>query len=411
MIKYLGKYRINCEWDRGSLEPIKEDLFISCYKDAQIYRAYKNKLAYYRPSRGNSEVLARELIGLGGCKLAKEFHDNKYRSFFINTSYDDLSQLNVSDSLTYHVPSSKGCAKKREVALAYARDYYGEMTGKLIDTHPTSKIFLVHYTLGGGTGGGLSNFFMATLRNKLKEMGKKDATIIAVVAKPRKFESYQLQYNAKKSLEELYTLVGANIVDQYYIINNDSRDDLDDINMEHYMLFDRWIEGEGANNSSNADESERLDLFKSKGQSLMFTFDATDIDSFRENCKEAYDNSIYCHAVRKPKMVGYALYNGINQEEAIEVLEQTIGFFPNDHSTPTKVSNIVMVSGVIDEKTNKAIENSIVELANKKAGLINGEVNDEIEEVKIETVNVDSNKKNEKKESMASIDDILKFFS
>lgn len=65
MIKYLGKYRINCEWDKNSLEPIKDDLFISCYKDAQIYRAYENKLAYYRPSRGNSEVLARELMELG----------------------------------------------------------------------------------------------------------------------------------------------------------------------------------------------------------------------------------------------------------------------------------------------------------------------------------------------------------
>ena len=348
-------------------------------------------------------------IGQGGCKLAKEFHDNKYRSFFINTSYDDLSQLKVEDDLSYHIPSSKGCAKNREVALAYGRNYYGEMTGKLMDTHPTAKIFLVHYTLGGGTGGGLSNLFMATLKTKLKEMGKENsATIIAVVAKPRNFESYQLQANAKKSLEELHVLVQSDVVDQYYIIDNDSRDNLDDINMEHYMLFDRWIEGEGANNNSNADESERLDLFKSKGQSMMFTFDAIDSEGFKEGCKTAYDNSIYCHTTKKPKAVGYALYEEIKESEAIETLEQVVGYFPSTHMTPTKVSNIVMVAGC---EKNKSIKNSIAELANKKAQLINNETEDEVEEIKLESINTNSNKKTEKKESMASIDDILNFFS
>lgn len=348
-------------------------------------------------------------IGQGGCKLAKEFHDNKYRSFFINTSYDDLSQLKVEDDLIYHIPSSKGCAKKREVALDYGRNYYGEMTGKVMDTHPTAKIFLVHYTLGGGTGGGLSNLFMATLNSKLKEMGKGESTtIIAVVAKPRKFESYQLQSNAKKSLKELDALVDAGVVDQYYIINNDSRENLDEINMEHYMLFDRWIEGEGANNDSNADESERIDLFKSKGQSMIFTFDAIDLDKFREGCQKAYDESIYCHTLKKPNTVGYALNENIKESQAIEVLEEVVGYFPNNHMTPTKVSNIVMVAGC---DKNKSIENSIIELANKKAKLINSEIEDEVEEIQLESIKTNSNEKSKKKETMASIDDILNFFS
>ena len=60
------------------------------------------------------------------------------------------------------------------------------------------------------------------------------------------------------------------MVDQYYIINNDSRENLDEINQEHCILFDRWIEGEGSNNSSNVDESERMDLFNYKGQAMIF---------------------------------------------------------------------------------------------------------------------------------------------
>lgn len=88
-----------------------------------------------------------------------------------------------------------------------------------------------------------------------------------------------------------------------------------------------------------------------------------------------------------------------------------VGFFPNTHMTPTKVSNMVMVAGVIEEKENVSIQNSIAELANKKASLINSEIEGDVEEVKIESININSDKKKEKKESMASIDDILDFFS
>lgn len=65
MLKYKGKYRLCCEFNRTNLEPIKEDIHIQCYKGGQIYRVYENKLAYYRSSRGNSETLAKNLIELG----------------------------------------------------------------------------------------------------------------------------------------------------------------------------------------------------------------------------------------------------------------------------------------------------------------------------------------------------------
>lgn len=347
-------------------------------------------------------------IGQGGCKLTKGFHSEGYRSFFINTSYDDLSQLKVNDDLIYHVPASKGCAKVRETALDYGRNYYGQMTGKLIDTHPTVKVYVVQYTLGGGTGGGLANLFMATLRNKLRELGKKDVIIIAVCARPRSFESYQLQSNAKKSINELYSLVKGGVVNQYYVINNDSREKLNDINEEHCVLFDRWIEGEGANNDSNTDESERMDLFKYSGCAMMFEFDAIEKDTFKNKCEEAYKESIYCHPLKKVKGVGIALHNKINERDAIPMISEVVGNFPNTHMTPTAVSNMIMVAG---SEENKSIENSIVKLANKQAELINKNVEDaEEEDVVLSSVNISNSNDKEVEESMASIDDILNFF-
>ena len=65
MEKYIGRYRVCNEFDKRNLEPIKEDTYIVCSKEGQIYRIDDKTLAYYRPSRGNSEQFCKKLIGLG----------------------------------------------------------------------------------------------------------------------------------------------------------------------------------------------------------------------------------------------------------------------------------------------------------------------------------------------------------
>lgn len=66
MRKYIGKYRVLCEWDRSTLEPLKDDTYIQCYKNGQIYRINDNGiLAYYRPSKGNSYQLTSKFVELG----------------------------------------------------------------------------------------------------------------------------------------------------------------------------------------------------------------------------------------------------------------------------------------------------------------------------------------------------------
>lgn len=323
-------------------------------------------------------------IGQGGSKLAYGFYKNKYRGFFINTSYDDLSQLKIDNhDFIYQPPASKGCAKQRKVAQQYAKDYYEVMIKKLLDAHTTCKVYIVHYTLGGGTGGGLSNIFVALLRKKLMELGRKDIIIIAVVAKPKHYESWQLQNNSQESLDELYAMADKGIINQYYIINNDSRESLDEINEEHVILFDRWIEGETANNQSNTDESERMDLFKYKGHAMMFEFDGNSDDKFEKNLKKAYDNSIYCKPLKNPKAMGLALNIGIKEEKAIPIIENIIGVFPNDHVTPTQVSNMIMIAGLNE---NKSIKNSIIKIANAKAEKINQEESVEEEVVNISNI-------------------------
>lgn len=65
MMRYYKTYRICCEFNKSNLEPIKEDVYIACSKEGQIYRIDDKILAYYRPSRGNSEQFCKKLIDLG----------------------------------------------------------------------------------------------------------------------------------------------------------------------------------------------------------------------------------------------------------------------------------------------------------------------------------------------------------
>lgn len=96
MNKYLGTYRICCEWDRNSLEPIKEDTYIQCAKDGQIYRISDDLLAYYKPRRGNSEQFSKKLIDLGVNRVKNLSTDGDVLIQFSEESLDIVAKRSRS---------------------------------------------------------------------------------------------------------------------------------------------------------------------------------------------------------------------------------------------------------------------------------------------------------------------------
>ena len=350
-------------------------------------------------------------IGIGACggKMVKEFYNNSYQSFFINTSYQDLEALNIPNSLIYHIPNAYGCAKNRQKAIEYAKNYYESMIGRLLDVYPTARTFLIHYSLGGGTGSGTANLFSALLSSILYSKGVEDFKIINICAKPKSYESYQIQKNAKESLEEMYAMVDKGVINQYFIINNDSRETLEEINEEHFLLFERWIEGEDSNNVSNVDESERADLFSYSGNAMIFEFASKDFSEFKTNIQREYSNSIYCVASKEPTALGLALNSNIKEEEALETIEETVGYYSNTHITPTESSNLVFVSGIVDKGR---IVNQLTKLINNKANKINTTVQEVDEEESIEEVVVEKvgHKKKEGHKKQISIENIMSFY-
>lgn len=92
MRSYIGKYRVVCEFSRNNLEPIKDDLYITCRREGQIYRVDDNKLAYYRPSRGNSEQLSEKLMKLGVSGVDNRSTDGDIVIYFDEDSLDIVAK-------------------------------------------------------------------------------------------------------------------------------------------------------------------------------------------------------------------------------------------------------------------------------------------------------------------------------
>lgn len=88
MNKYIGTYRIACEFDRRDLSPLKSDTFIVCQKNSQIYRVSKNILAFYKPKRGNSEQFSNKLIDLGVKSVNNCSSDGDMLIYFSEDSLD-----------------------------------------------------------------------------------------------------------------------------------------------------------------------------------------------------------------------------------------------------------------------------------------------------------------------------------
>lgn len=88
---YLGKYRICCEWDRRNLEPIKDNTYIQCAKDGQVYRVSNDVLAYYKPRKGNSEQFCEKLRSLGVEGVINKSTDGDVLIYFSEESLEIMA--------------------------------------------------------------------------------------------------------------------------------------------------------------------------------------------------------------------------------------------------------------------------------------------------------------------------------
>lgn len=343
-------------------------------------------------------------VGQGAGNITKELQSLGYKTFFINTSYDDLKTLQVDDNLIYHIPNGKGCAKQKAKALAYAEGYYEEITNVIDSKFPTCNIIFVVYGAGGGTSS------MANMLTHIMSAQNPDKIYNIITALPNKKESILVHSNAVENLKELRSLhEEQDNVRSLFLLDNNTREDFLDINTEFAMLFDRFIGYEGITIRGNVDGEEIETLLTDKGVSVLLEFEDED---FKMGLVKSLKSSIFANWNLDCNYVGAILNKNFSDVNVSEDVKDCFGVPVTDFTTfDDENSNIIMGTGMSFNKSVITKLSAIAKerLLQKKQIEAEQEDNDEDDETSIDLSSFvkKSNKKTSNKKPTKDLSSIL----
>lgn len=108
MDKYVGKYRVVCEFDQKTLKPNKEDTYIYCANGGQIYRYNKDTLAYYRSGKNQANKVIKDLIDRGIEIIKEDSTPGDLRFYFNEKDIDKVAKIFKARTLGANInPTSK----------------------------------------------------------------------------------------------------------------------------------------------------------------------------------------------------------------------------------------------------------------------------------------------------------------
>lgn len=207
------------------------------------------------------------LIGVGqaGGNIVSEIlkKDDRYIGLFINTSQKDL--LNVDNAKNiYLIPNADGTGRNRNVAKGYGKEYYSSIIDQ-IDKFPLQKTLYIFFSLGGGTGSGLS----PTLVKMISMLSTSEKQIHVVGIAPSLAESKRAKQNAKDCWNEISMLPN---VCTHHILDNNKRDNKKDINIDFAEKFEAMIRITEPNleGEETIDNGDMGVLTSSKGASAIY---------------------------------------------------------------------------------------------------------------------------------------------
>lgn len=171
-------------------------------------------------------------IGQGAGNIGQILEDKKYNCLFVNTSYDDLKTLKANHKL--HIVGANGCNKDRDKALKYAMTNHEMIENVIEKKFPMLDIVYFLFTMGGGTGSGLSPLLLQYMSNEHpnKHYG-------AIMIAPSKKESIKSQINAIECYKHIRTI--KNISYQLIDNGNAKQGDLMALNNDFVNRFDALV--------------------------------------------------------------------------------------------------------------------------------------------------------------------------
>lgn len=152
--------------------------------------------------------------GQAGSRLAEAFYKLGYDAVAINTAMQDLKFIDIPDSnkllLEYGVG---GASKELEIGKAAAEQYRGEILQLVNEKLPTSQVNVLCLSLGGGSGAGSCE----TLVDLMTGLGK---PLVVITVLPMDTEDVQAKANALETLSKLTGFARTKKISNLIVVDN-----------------------------------------------------------------------------------------------------------------------------------------------------------------------------------------------
>lgn len=269
-------------------------------------------------------------IGIGQCgnNIVNEFESKGYNTFAINTSELDLKTVNVANK--FRIPGALGCARDRKKALSYLSKNYNKIFNEISNKFEEQDIIYLVFSLGGGTGSGISPLLLDAFSRKYQ-----DKKFGAIVVTPSTEESIQCKINSIEAYNELIKIPNLKSV---FILDNNTRGNKLDINVEFAKTFDSIVNMAIPNKKGVIDEYELEKLLTCTGNSIIMKFNSTDCTP---DTIGSY-NSIFLDYDKGCKYMGVSTVEDFD----INILENEFGKPTDVFKGYNDKDNIVIVSGI-----------------------------------------------------------------
>ena len=217
-----------------------------------------------------SDVL---FIGFGQCGnsiTAKVMEvTRKVNGLFINTNKSDLQNVGnyASQENTFIVPAASGTGRNRVKAKEYLIKQRFAILD-LLQEYPNLDNIHVAFSMGGGTGSGMAPAFI-----KMLEKLHPDIKVNVVAVLPRRNDSQQTIYNTIACWKDI---VSCSNINNIYILDNEKRQSVTDINEEFAELFNNFLnipKSKYNQDSTVMDGSEISLISKANGVSAIYKID------------------------------------------------------------------------------------------------------------------------------------------
>lgn len=228
-------------------------------------------------------------IGQAGNILLNEFlnKDKRYVGLFINSAYDDMSDLSNFnfEKNAFVFPGESGTGRDRDKAKTFVKTHIKSLAD-IFTKYPLQDVITVFFSTDGGTGSGSAPMILQTLR---KICPSKKINVVAVIPDADDSDDVSLN-NCLKCCNELSKIEG--LIDDIKFIDNSKGEDykiinrkaIDDLNTAYSII--------GKHSIGNIDDADSKRINTEKGYGMILRLD-DDEESIRLAIDNAYKNTVF----------------------------------------------------------------------------------------------------------------------